>query len=411
MKLSNHLSDLFWPASHNAFGGSCPKGGEGRCARFGMAASLVLGVLLSSGCGGEDQPASEPSAQSSSEAAASVAKPAGEQLPTTPELEHPSEHLRVTQFPGGLAAAELSRWRDEVPEVEDIEIPSSADDSSQAALFYDSGSEQDKPLLLVLHSWSTDYLQNIDIPLAQFAVANDWVFMHPNFRGQNDGNPDSTASDLAISDMEDALEYARENARIDSARIYLLGYSGGAMNALHLASRHPDVFAGVSAWVPVYDLVTWHQWNKERGEKYAGEIEQACGGEPSEGSEAREECAKRSPSTHVPDVAGQIRILIAHGIGDTTVPPEQALRAFNDLANEGDRISEEQIDQLMSTREVPKALRERSGQNGDAFPAFAEADAKVLLHLESGPAELVLFEGEHDMLYRPGLEWLARQRR
>jgi pimeloyl-ACP methyl ester carboxylesterase len=410
MKLSNHLSDPFRPALHSAPEARCRKGGERRCVRFGMAGLLVLGVLLSSGCGAEEQPASEPRAQSSNEAAA-VSKPAGDQQRATPDLEHPSEHLRVTQYPGGLAAAELSRWRDEVPEVEDIEIPSSADDISQAALFYDSGSEQDKPLLLVLHSWSTDYLQNIDIPLGQFAVANDWVFMHPNFRGQNDGNPDSTASDLAISDMEDALEYARENARIDESRIYLLGYSGGAMNALHLASRHPDVFAGVSAWVPVYDLVTWHQWNKERGEKYAGEIEQACGGEPTEGSEAREECVKRSPSTHVPDVAGQIRILIAHGIGDTTVPPEQALHAFNDLANEEDRISEEQIDQLMSTREVPEALRERSSQGGDAFPAFAEADAKVLLHLESGPAELVLFEGEHDMLYRPGLEWLARQRR
>ncbi|WP_434157880.1 alpha/beta hydrolase family protein [Stutzerimonas stutzeri] len=325
------------------------------------------------------------------------------------DLKHPSDLLRVTNYPGGLAIAELSRWREATPEMEDITIPSSADDTEQAALFYDSGSDRKKPLLMVLHSWSTDYLQNIDIPLGQFAIANDWVFIHPNFRGQNDGRPESTASDLAISDMEDALQYARENAEIDESRIYLLGYSGGAMNALHLASRHPDVFAGVAAWVPVYDLVSWHAWNDRRGEKYAGEIEQACGGEPNQGSEAYEECRKRSPSAHVPEVAGNIRVLIAHGIDDTTVPPEQALHAFNDLADAQDRIPQEQIDQLMETRQVPDALQQRSLQGNEQFPQFAEADADVLLYLKSGPTELVLFEGEHDMLYQPGLEWLARQ--
>lgn len=326
-------------------------------------------------------------------------------------LQFPGEYHRVTEYPGTLADAEMQRWRDEVPEIEDITIPASADGASQPALFYNSGSEHEKPLLLVLHSWSTDYLQNIDIPLAQFAVANDWVFMHPDFRGQNDGRPETTASDLVLADMEDALAYARENARVDASRIYLLGYSGGAMNALHLASRHPEVFAGISAWVPVYDLVSWHQWNDEQDAKYADEIAQACGGVPRDGTDAHDECIKRSPSSRVPEVAGQLRILIAHGIGDDTVPPDHALRAFNDLANEGDRISDEHIAHVLDAREIPEALRARSEHERHDFPHFAAADAEVLLHLRSGPAELVLFEGEHDMLYRPGLDWLSRQQR
>lgn len=324
-------------------------------------------------------------------------------------LSHPSDYLSVTEVPGGLAAAELSRWQELAPEVKEIEIESSADGSAQKAMFHDSGSDDEKPLLLVLHSWSTDYLQNIDVPLAQFAVANDWVFMHPNFRGQNDGRSESTASDLVIADMEDALKYARENAEVDSSRIYLLGYSGGAMNAMHLAARHPDVFAGIAAWVPVYDLVSWHKWNAAQGEKYAGEIADACGGEPKQGTDAFEECVKRSPKSVIPDVAGQLRIFIAHGIDDDVVPPEQALHAFNDLANEDDRIAQEHIDHIMSRREIPDALKSRSQHESGDFPEFAEAEGSVLLHLSSGSAELVLFEGEHDMLYRPGLNWLARQ--
>ncbi|MDX5446116.1 MAG: alpha/beta fold hydrolase [Zoogloeaceae bacterium] len=325
------------------------------------------------------------------------------------DLQHPSEHLRVTSYPGGFTAADVATWREEVPEIEEIEIPSSADGASQRALFHDSGSDTEKPLLLVLHSWSADYQQNIDIPLAQFAVANDWVFMHPDFRGQNDGHPESTASDLAISDMEDALEYARNNAKVDDSRVYLLGYSGGAMNALHLAARHPAEFAGIAAWVPVYDLPSWHQWNDERGEKYAGEIADACGGVPQEGTPAHEECVKRSPSAHVSDVAGELRILIAHGINDENVPPDHALHAFNDLADEADRIAPEHIQHVLDEREIPEELLARSTHGEHDFPHFAEADAEVLLHLRSGPAELVLFDGEHDMLYRPGLEWLALQ--
>ncbi|WP_445157438.1 alpha/beta hydrolase family protein [Halomonas sp. E14] len=348
---------------------------------------------------------------------AQAREPAAEQLlgheasGEAASLEHPSEYLRVSEFPGGLVDADLATWQEYLPDIQDIEIPSSADDYQQPALFYAPEGEEERPLLMVLHSWSTDYLQNIDIPLGQFAAANDWAFIHPDFRGENDGRPESTASDLVMSDMEDALAYAREHANVDESRIYLLGYSGGAMNALHLASRNPDVFAGVAAWVPVYDLVRWHEWNAERGEKYAEEIAEACSGVPEEGSEAHDECVQRSPKAHVPDVAGQLRVLIAHGIDDDTVPPNQALWAFNDLVDEGERIPDAQIEQLMEQGEIPQELLERSTHDEREFPLFDEAESPVLLYIQSGPVELVLFEGEHEMLYRPGLEWLARQER
>lgn len=326
-------------------------------------------------------------------------------------LEHPSEHLKASEFPGGVADGDLDTWREMAPQIERIEIESSADGSSQKALFYDPGSDQSKPLLIVLHSWSIDYTQNIDIPFAQFAVANDWIFMHPDFRGANDGNPDTTASDKVLSDMQDALEYARENAQVDSSRIYLLGYSGGAMNALHLASRNPDLFAGVAAWVPVYDLLDWYQWNAERGEKYAEEIAGACGGIPEPGSTAANECRQRSPSAHADNLKGQMPILLAHGMNDDTVPPSHALNAFNDLVEEDDRIAQALIDQIMESREIPAALRERAGNDAPDMPGFATADADIQLYLQSGDIELVLFDGDHDMLYRPGLEWLNRQQR
>ncbi|WP_238984521.1 alpha/beta hydrolase family protein [Billgrantia kenyensis] len=326
-------------------------------------------------------------------------------------LEHPSEHLVVTDFPGELTDADLAVWQEHVPDIRDVEIPSTADDYQQPALFFAPEDDEERPLLLVLHSWSTDYLQNIDIPLAQFAVANEWAFIHPDFRGENDGRPESMASDLVISDMEDALEYALENANVDESRIYLMGYSGGAMNALHLASRHPDRFAGVAAWVPVYDLISWYEFHAGSAEDYAEQIAGACGGAPEEGSEAHDECVQRSPKAHLPDVAGELRVLIAHGIEDDLVPVDHGLRAYNDLVEEEARISQEQIDAIMERGEIPEDVQERSLHTQRDYAGFDEAEAPVLLHLQSGPAELVVFDGEHDMLYRPGLEWLALQER
>lgn len=381
---------------------------SGLSFRERIASAALLAALALAGCDEHDEVAN------AADAHPLFAQDSGAETTratSPPKVEHPSDYLRATRYPSGLAEAQLASWLEQVPQVQQIEIPSSADDSRQKALFYDSGSSHEKPLLLVLHSWSTNYLQNIDIPLAQFAVSNDWVFMHPDFRGQNDGRAESTASDLAISDMQDALAFARERAHVDPSRIYLLGYSGGAMNALHLASRAPGTFAGVAAWVPVYDLIAWHAWNAQRGEKYADEIRQACGGAPEEGSEAYAACLQRSPRAHLGDVAGELSVLIAHGINDKTVPPDQALHAFNALAAEEDRVSEAEIEALMDEREVPETLAERSEPIDGQFPRFSEANADVLLHLTSGPAELVLFRGGHDMLYRPGLEWLARQQR
>ncbi|BBI61820.1 hypothetical protein HSBAA_31260 [Vreelandella sulfidaeris] len=331
--------------------------------------------------------------------------------PVEVTFEHPSEYLLVSDFPGSLIDADLSTWQEYIPDIQDIEITSSADESSQPALYHNSGSDEEKPLLMVLHSWSIGYLQNIDIPLGEFAVANDWVFIHPDFRGQNDGRPESTASELVISDMEDALEYARENANIDESRIYLLGYSGGAMNALHLCQPSPRDICGVAAWVPVYDLVTWYQWNAERGEPYADEITGACGGVPTEDSEAREECAQRvlAPTC----LRWRESFECSWHTVSTIIPcrPSKHFMLLMIWPPKRIKFLRNKSISLWSTvkclKHWPSARRMKSAISSISMKPMPS----VQLYLQSGPAELVLFEGEHEMLYRPGLEWLARQQR
>ncbi len=299
----------------------------------------------------------------------------------------------------------LDKWQEEVPEIRDISIKSSADGAEEPALFYAPESSGKRPLLVVLHSWSSSYLQHTNIPYAEWAKKYGWVFICPNYRGRYD-RPEATASDLAIQDVVDAVNYARENANVDRSRIYLLGSSGGAMTALTVAGRHPDIWAGVVAWVPIFDLVEWYNYNLTMPNRdYDKEIAASCGGAPVEGSEAARECRRRSPSTNLSGARG-LPVFIAHGIKDQLALPSNALKAFNVLAHPQDRFADEDMQHIADRHELPPDINASSEK---AY--FGEADPGVVYTRESNNTRLVLFDGEHNMVYNPGLLWLSRQQK
>lgn len=293
-------------------------------------------------------------------------------------------------------------WQDAVPAARQVTIRSTADGVMQKAMFYDSGSPAAKPLLVALHSWSDDFEQQSGIPFALWAARNDWVFIHPDFRGRC-GTPQGTASDLAIQDVVDAREYARAHARVDDARIYLVGFSGGAMTALVVVGRHPDLWTAVSAWVPVYDLVQWYGETRGKYPRYAAEITRACGGEPLRGSEAEAECLRRSPSSYLAAARGhRVHVYLATGIDDPFVSPEQTLQAFNALASQPDRVDAAELLTLVRAR-VP------AGSLPSVDPEYQAAGRPLLLEHASERVTVRIFKGRHDVIYNAGLLWLSRQ--
>lgn len=296
-------------------------------------------------------------------------------------------------------------WKTAVPGIEEISIRSTYDSSSQPALFFDSGSDRDKPLLLVLHSWSANYLQHFSIPYGVWARRNDWVLIHPDYRGAFT-NPKATASEHAQQDILDALSWAMAHARIDRRRVYVAGFSGGAMVTLLMVGRYPEVFAGAVAWVPVYDLVDWYTTTKGARHDYSDHIENSCGGPPIDTGKAQEECRKRSVSTYLKNARGKaVQVYIATGIRDNFVPPAHSIRAFNDLAADGDRMTNEQIKFIEERAAIPPGL---SGAENDSL--FADVDREVLFRRTSGNATLTIFDGRHDVIYNAGLLWLSRQK-
>ena len=291
--------------------------------------------------------------------------------------------------------------------VQRITYMSSADNSRQPMMFYKAQSDDARPLLVALHSWSADYRQKESVIYAEWAIANDWIFIHPNFRGPNT-RPQATGSELVIGDVLSAIDYAKTNARVDESRIYAVGWSGGGYLGLLLAGRAPEIWAGVSAWVPISDLNAWYEESTRLGTKYVRQIAASCGGRPTGQSAAASECRKRSALTYL-ESARNVPIDINHGIrdgrnNDDPVPISQSLRAFNLLAAPQDRFTEEEIEYFTREKQVPSHLQ---GATADS----SAGSLRILFQRQSGNARITIFDGAHDKNTEAALRWLNQQRR
>lgn len=283
----------------------------------------------------------------------------------------------------------------------------SIDKSMQKAKCFVAGGDSPRPLLVALHTWSYTYEQDCTA-YARFCLENNWNFIFPDFRGPN-WTADACGSDKVVEDIADAVAYMKCAANVDNSRVYLMGGSGGGHCSLLLAARHPELWTAVSAWCAISDIAAWHDEciRIERG--YYEHIRQACGGDPSLSAEAKAEADSRSPLTYLGN-ASRVVLDISTGIHDGhifagrngSVPVSQTLNAFNVLAKDEDKISAEDIAFITANQQIP----EKFG-TPECDPSFGENT--VLFRRQSNLARVTLFEGGHDCLPGPGLNWLSRQ--
>ena len=302
----------------------------------------------------------------------------------------------------GSASAAIKGWPKEIRE---IKYRSAADDTDQPALHYSPKDKEARPLLVGLHSWSSDYRQ-ANTAYGLWVVKHGWHFIHPNFRGRN-RTPQAMGSELAVQDILSAVAWARKQGNVDANRIYVIGASGGGYASLLMAGRAPELWAGVSAWVPISDLVKWHAETSKRKLRYAGEIEAAIGGKPLPGTPEHADALKRSAITYMARARG-VNLDINAGITDGhngSVPISHSLVAFNALAAPKTRLSAALIGEFVKTAKVPAALRK------EAEVDVSYGRKSVLFRRKSGAARVTIFQGGHEIIPEAGLQWLAKQRR
>ena len=283
-----------------------------------------------------------------------------------------------------------------------VDYVSNYDKKLQKAMVYYSSSKEKRPLVVALHTWSCTYLQTA----GYFALAKkyDVHLIAPDFRGKNTmGNPLSMGSDAAVEDIVSAVNFMKKKARVDTDRIYLIGGSGGGHMALLMAGRHPEIWAGVSAWCPISDLTKWCAFHKGNG--YGAHIIRNLKGDPRSDAAAAKEAARRSPVTWLARAKG-VALDIGTGIHDGhtgSVPISEAFNAYNCVAGSADQVSQKDIEYMVNNEKAPEGT-----------PEFKDPGyGRLKLHYRkvSGNVRITIFEGGHNILSGYGFAWLMNQRK
>lgn len=207
-------------------------------------------------------------------------------------------------------------------EQREILIESTLDHTLQPSLFYKSKSEEKRPLLVGLHTWSFDRFNQVK-PMVPVVEKYDFNLLLPEFRGKNLAtNPNCTyacGSEYAKQDIKDAIDYVIQNENVDADNVFLLGHSGGGHMALLMAGFCPEYFKAIGANVPICDLEKWTKQN----ENYAPSVYACCGNDT-------EEMRKRSPISYI-DTIAKANLKIFHGKYDPVVSVTQSLELYSVL--------------------------------------------------------------------------------
>ena len=165
-----------------------------------------------------------------------------------------------------------------------------------------------------------------------------------------------------------------------------------------MAGLHPEIWAGVSVWVPISDLKAWHA----QGE-YISDLESSCGGAPGVSAEVDKEYAKRSPITYLHRAKG-INLHINAGVHDGhdgPVPISHSLLAFNEVAESQDQISKEEIRYFTDEAKVPPKLQADLSDR-------SYGDKRPLYRRVSGNATVTIFEGGHEFVASATIAWIQQ---
>lgn len=288
-------------------------------------------------------------------------------------------------------------------ECQEIEIKSSKDGKLQKAYFYSTKGTKPRPLVVSLHTWSSNYQQ--EDALSYKCVNKNYNYIHPDFRGPN-FTFESCGSPLVISDIDDAIDYSIKNGNVDLNSIHVIGVSGGGYATLltYMNSKHN--IKTFSAWSPISNLVDWYYESEGRNAKYAKHIAMVTNGCSFENKPYYlnlEEAKKRSPIyMHTPVKKREhSNLFIYHGIHDGytgSVPITHSIRMYNKIIQDFNPKLEAD---LIPSCDIIKLLtyRRNTEEKGSLIGRRIHYDKK-----HNNSVRVVIFEGTHEMLIKIALK-------
>jgi pimeloyl-ACP methyl ester carboxylesterase len=299
-----------------------------------------------------------------------------------------------------LAKYSYSGWD---PDFHIATIRSSQDGVAQKIYYYRSTAKVARPLVISLHSWAGNYKQT-DQALALLVKQRNWNYIHPDFRGPNN-KPISCCSENVISDIDDAILWARNNLRVEQGRIYVIGGSGGGYVALCVWMRSHQKIQAFSIWNPITDLTSWYAESVERKNQYKGDIYRCTGSSNNcldiAKTKTRSPLFWDVPVKKTEESRVQIFAGLYDGTGKNPVPLTHALKMYNkillDLKAKDPEvfISDQEMKTLAQSKPTAVSIvNERLG------------DRTIYLHKKFKNVELIVFDGGHELLADQALDKL-----
>jgi lysophospholipase L1-like esterase len=294
-----------------------------------------------------------------------------------------------SQIPNNVINIDNRSWP---AKFEIVGIKSTTDGTIQKAWFYKSGSDKKQPLVVSLHTWSGDYSQ--EDPLTKEILLRDWNYIHPDFRGVNN-RPQACGSDLVISDILDAINYAVKNSKTDTSDVHIIGVSGGGYVTLVAFMKLNYPVKSFNAWASISNLNDWYFECKDRGLKYTNDLEMIT---TSGNGFDKSEALKRSPVVmeynKVRRKGSSINIYAGINDGYTgSVPISQSINMFNKLLKDmyPDRMNEIVPDSIKNALLARKI-------NPSPENSLKLGGRKIHLFKKLSDLSLTIFEGTHEML-------------
>ncbi len=288
-------------------------------------------------------------------------------------------------------------------EFEKTEIKSSVDGKMQKAFVYFTKSETPKPLIVSLHTWSGDYTQ-ID-PLTTAILKKDWNYIHPNFRGPNK-TMEACGSKFVVSDIDDAISYALENANVDTTNIHVIGVSGGGFATMLTYMKSAHNIKTFSSWAGISNVVNWYYESLGRNNKYAGDICMSTTGKITDFDV--DEAVSRSPFYMETPVKKRenSKLFLYCGVHDGytgSVPISQTIDLYNKIITDFEKEN--------TNSKVPAEIREimlRQQNLPGTHIAEKIGDRKIIYqNAFQNKVFLNVFEGGHEMIVDVALNHIS----
>lgn len=280
-------------------------------------------------------------------------------------------------------------------------IKSGLDGNYQVIYYYRSSDKNPKPLIVQLHSWSypADSLKTMKFDVE--ATSKDFNYIFPNFRGVNN-HTKACCSEYVISDIDEAIDWAIMNMKVDKKQIYIVGVSGGgyATLAMYMKSRHN--IKAFSSWVPISDLEKWYLESVERKNKYFCEIIKCTNETESfDATKARE----RSPIYWTTPINKRKNstLQIFAGIHDGhngPVPISHSINFYNKLLSD---IGISDSSKYVSAKDLREMINQQTFATSSKLTI---GDRPIYYQKQTNLLMLTIFEGGHEMLSKEVLGYI-----